>query len=238
MNILDLCIILFVLLGGIIGYKDGFTRTLVDLVGLVLIIILAFVLKNPVSEFLMLHGPFFDFYGLIKGVSVLNIAFYEILAFAFVFSILFILLKILTLATSIFEKILSFTGVLGIPSKILGFVLGLIKNYIIVFAVLFFLCLPNLADKEFVQNSKLKDPILEKTPVLSLFTEKSLKVFDEFAALKDKYEKTGVTDKFNYETLDLYLKYDIVKASLVEKLVQKNKLHVDGVEVLLEKYGD
>ena len=238
MSILDIGIILFLILGGLIGFKAGFTRSLVDLVGYILIIILAFIFKNPVSEFMMMNFPFFDFYGIIKGVSVLNIAIYEILAFAFVFGILFLLLKILMLATSIFEKLLSWTIILGVPSKILGFILGVIKNYIIVFAVLFVLCLPNFADKSFVQESKFKDPILDKTPVLSLFTEKTLKVFDEFASLKEKYKATKDSNKFNYETLDLYLKYDIVDVKLVEKLVEKDKLHINGVEVLIKKYGD
>ena len=74
MSIIDLCIIIFLLLGALIGFKQGFTKSLVNCVGYILIVIIAFVLKNPISEFMMNYLPFFDFYGLIKGVSVLNIA--------------------------------------------------------------------------------------------------------------------------------------------------------------------
>ena len=33
---------------------------------------------------------------------------------------------------------------------------------------------------------------------------------DEFVSLKDKYDNTDSASKFNYDTLDLFLKYDIV----------------------------
>ena len=156
MSVLDLCVLVFLVLGAFQGFKAGFTRSLVNLIGYFLIIVLAFILKNPISEFMMLHFPFFDFYGVVKGISVLNIAAYEILSFAFVFSILLILLKILMLVTSIFEKLLSFTIILGIPSKILGLILGVVKNYIIVFAVMFIVCLPNLLIKILLKNQNLR----------------------------------------------------------------------------------
>lgn len=235
---LDLCIIIFLIIGGLIGYKQGFTRALVNLVGYILIIVLSFILKNPVSEFMMMHFPFFDFYGLIKGASVLDILVYEVMAFGIVFSILLIVLKLLMFLTSIFEKLLSMTIILGLPSKILGCILGVLKNYIFVFAVLFVLSLPNFSSNEFISNSSLREPILEKTPVLSLFTERSLKVFNEFSLLKDKYVNTESSNEFNYETLDLFLKYDIVRPELVEKLLSSDKLHIKGAEVLVENYKE
>ena len=73
---------------------------------------------------------------------------------------------------------------------------------------------------------------------MSIFTNKSIKVFKEFASLKDKYNETNDSNKFNYETLDLYLKYDIVDVALVKKLVDRDKLHIKSVDILLKKYGD
>ena len=78
MNIVDIVILIFILFGGLIGWKQGFTKSLVNCVGYILIIVIAFVLKNPISEFFMMYLPFFDFFGLIKGLTVLNIALYEI----------------------------------------------------------------------------------------------------------------------------------------------------------------
>src|SRR5690625_5201712 len=99
MNIVDILIIIFILLGASIGFKQGFTKSLVSFVGIIVVIILAYLLKNPVSEFLMSIGPFFNFGGIIKGVTVLNIAVYEIIAFILVFTILMIILRVLLLAT-------------------------------------------------------------------------------------------------------------------------------------------
>ena len=118
MNIIDIIIILFLILGAYIGFKQGFTKSLVSFLGILFVAIIAYFLKNPVSEFLMSFCPFFNFGGIIKGVTVLNIAVYEIIAFILVFSILMIALKVLLLATGILETILKFTIILGIPSKI------------------------------------------------------------------------------------------------------------------------
>lgn len=238
MSTIDLLIIIFILLGGLIGFKQGFTRSLVGLVGYFVVVVLAFVLKNPVSEFLMSFMPFFDFWGLVKGVSVLNIAVYEILAFLFVFSILLIALKVLSLTTSIFEKILSFTIILGIPSKILGAVLGAIKNYIIVFIVLYVLALPNFSNLDVVKNSKFQKPILENTPILNLFANKMMSVSSEFVSLSDEYKNTDSSNEFNLKTLNLFLKYDIVKASTVRKLVESDKLHINGALDVIKKYEE
>lgn len=238
MSTIDLVIIIFILFGGLIGFRQGFTRSLVSLVGYFVVVILAFILKNPVSEFLMSFMPFFDFWGLIKGVSVLNIAVYEIVAFLLVFSILMIALKVLSLTTSIFEKILSFTIILGIPSKILGAALGMLKNYIIVFIVLYVLALPNFSNLDIVKNSKLQKPILENTPILNIFADKMMGVSSEFVSLNEKYKNTDSSNEFNLETLDLFLKYDVVKPSTVRKLVDSDKLHIDGALDIIKKYEE
>ncbi|MBR3363018.1 MAG: CvpA family protein [Bacilli bacterium] len=233
---LDIVIILILLFGGLVGYKQGFTKALVNLVGIFIILILSFVLKDPIAEFMMLNLPFFDFYGLIKGVSVLNILVYEVVAFGLCFSILFIVLKILFVFTNVFEKILSMTIILGFLSKILGFVLGVLKNYVIIFIILFILSLPNFSDNKIISNSNLKGLIIQNTPILSNLTDDIVTVFDEFSSLKDEYKNTKDGNKFNYDSLDLLLKYKIVKTETVEKLINSGKLHIDGSNKLLNKY--
>lgn len=237
MSFIDICIIIFILFGGYLGYKQGLITTLVNLIGYILIVILSFIFKDSVSELLMLHLPFFDFFGLIKGVSVINIAVYEIMAFGLVFSVLTIALKIVLMATGILERLVSIFGLLNLPFRIIAFFLGLLRNYVIVFAILFILSLPNFADNNFIKNSSFKDEILNNTPILTGYAEDSLKVFNEFALLKEKYSDSE-TNEFNYDTLELFLKYDIISADLVKKLVDVDKLHINGVENLIEKYGD
>ncbi len=237
MNIVDVLIIIFLAFGAFIGFKQGFTKSLVNCVGYIVIIILAFILKNPVSELLMSFLPFFDFFGIIKGLTVFNIALYEIIAFILVFGILLIVLKILLIATTIFEKILSFTIILGIPSKILGAIIGIIKNFVIVFGILYIINLTGVAAND-MNKSKFTDPILNNTPILSSLAGETVNVAKEFGTIKDKYENIDDNNQFNLETLDLFLKYNIVTPETAQKLIDSGKLKVEGAESIIDKYKE
>ena len=236
MNIVDLIIILLIIFGAVVGFRRGLTRSLISAVGTILIVVLAFLLKNPVSVLLYEHLPFFQFGGLIKGITVLNIALYELLAFVICLAILGILLKVLMIVTTVFEKILSITIILGIPSKILGAVVGALQWFIICFIGLYVLNMPMFTIKE-VGESTLAPKILKSTPIFSTIIEDSTKVIDEFAALKDKYEDESINaEQFNRETLDLFLKYDVVAVESVDKLVSSNKIKIEDVDLVLDKY--
>lgn len=236
MNIVDLIIIIVILFGAVIGFKRGFTKSLVSAVGLIAIVIIAFLLKNPVSTVLYEHLPFFQFGGVIKGVTVLNIALYELLAFVIVLAVLGIVLKILMIATSIFERILTLTIILGIPSKILGAIIGVLEWFILVFIGLYVLNMPVVNVKE-INNSTLAPKILNNTPILSGVIKDTNAVINEFASIKDKYTDKNVdTNEFNKETLDLFLKYNVVSVDSVDKLIKDNKLKIDGIDEVLVKY--
>ena len=58
MNVVDIIILIFLAFGAVLGFKRGFTKQLVSLVGIFAIIILSFLLKNPVSVFLYNNLPF------------------------------------------------------------------------------------------------------------------------------------------------------------------------------------
>ena len=236
MSIVDILIIVFIITGALVGFKQGFTKSLISFIGVVAIIIVSFTFKNVVSDVFMRIFPFFPFGGLIKGVTVLNIVLYEALSFAFVFSILMVVLKIIEKTTSIFEKFLSFTIILGIPSKILGLVVGLIKNYVIVFFVVYFLAMPNFSEVSIVNDSKFRDPILRNTPVLSIFADNAVKVLDEFSNLSKKYKDTSDVNTFNLETLDLFLKYKITTPKVVRNLQNDGKISIKGIDTILDKY--
>lgn len=238
MNITDILILIFILLGAVVGGKQGFTKTLVSFLGIIVVIVLAYFLKNPVSEFLMSFCPFFNFGGIIKDVTVLNIAVYEVIAFILVFVVLMVVLNALLFATGVFETVLKFTIVLGVPSTILGAIIGAIKNYVIVFFVLYLLSMPNFVDVDFVKNSVYREPILKNTPLLSNIAGTSLEVLDEFKGLSDKYTNSEDTNSFNLETLDVFLKYKVVTVDTVKKLDESGKIDIDGIETVLSKYEE
>jgi len=109
MTIVDFIIITFIILGAIIGFKQGAIKTGVDFLGIGLIAIISFVFKDKLMVLLYEHLPFFDFFGLIKGITSVNILFYQILSFIIIFMALTFILKILIAITGIIEWILKMT---------------------------------------------------------------------------------------------------------------------------------
>lgn len=235
MNIVDVIIILLLLFGAVRGFKNGFTRQLVSFLGILVVTALAFYLKNYVSVFLYEHLPFFKFGGIFKGVTVLNIALYEVIAFLIVFNLLLIVLRILLTFTSIFEKILKFTIILGIPSKILGAIVGVVEAFIFVFIGLYICSLPFFTG-DILRDSKYAGKILNSTPILSNSISKTMDVFKEFENLRDKYEVAEDAGEFNLETLDLFLKYKVITIESAESLIAKGKLDIPNVDSVLNKY--
>jgi len=237
MNIVDVVIILILISGIVIGFKRGLTTELASAVSFFATVILAFIFKNSVSVFLYENLPFFKFGGIFKGVTILNIALYEIIAFIIVMIIVSIVFKIILTVTKIFERLLKMTIILGIPSQILGGIVGLVNAYLWVFIIIYILSLP-IVNLDILSKSKYKDDILTKTPILSSYTKPSLVVVDEFLELKNKYELTPNATEFNRETLDLFLKYDIITVENVDKLIEQDKLKINNVESVLSKYRE
>ena len=234
MNLIDLIIILLILSGGVLGFLRGFFKELVCACGFIVSAILAFLLRGPVSSFLYSHLPFFKFGSILKGAPILNILLYEIIAFLIMFAIFMIIVKVVKMVTNLVEIVLNLTVILGVPSKILGAIVGLIEFYIITFVVLFILSLPVISF-DMLNESKLKNNILH-TPVLSAFTSKTVDIFSEFEDLKNKYEDLN-NEQFNNDAIDLMLKYNIVSVNTVDNLVKQDKIKVD--EVVVNKYrGD
>ena len=237
MGLVDIIIVVFILIGGFVGWHRGVIKEAASAVGIVVVSVLSFILKNPLSIVFYENLPFFKFGGIFKGVTVLNIALYELVAFLVVASILTFLWKIVGFASSIVQKIINMTIILGIPSKIIGFVIGVFEYYVLSFIVIYVLTIPLFSVKSVVE-SKNAQFILNETPVISGFAKDNVSLINEFVDLKDKYEKTESANQFNYETLDLFMKYDIVDVKSVKKLRDRNKISIDGIDGLISKYEE
>jgi uncharacterized membrane protein required for colicin V production len=237
MELIDILIIAFIIIGGFVGLKRGIFKELVITVGIFLITILSFLFKNPVSVFFYENLPFFKFGGIFKGVTVLNIALYEFLAFLVVFSVLVIIWKLVILASGLVQRIINMSFLLGVPSKIFGMLIGFIEFYFIAFIILYVLCLPIFGVKE-VLDSKCAQFILSDTPIVSGFVHDNREFIDEFSLLKEKYKSTESASEFNYDTLDLFLKYGIIDINSAKKLREQNKLKIDGIDELLKRYEE
>ena len=223
MSVVDIVILIFLGFGALIGFKRGFTRQLVSLIGIFAILILSFILKNPISIFFYNNLPFFNFGGIFKDITVLNILVYEILAFFVVFFVLTIIFKILLSITKIFEKVLTLTIILGIPSKILGAVLGIVQYVIYVFIIIYILSLP-VFNLTIVKESKVANTILDKTPILNSVCDKTLEVFNQIIELKEEYKTTTDTKEFNQKTLNIMINNNIITKENAQNLIDKGKI--------------
>ena len=101
MNIIDIVIILLIILGAVIGFKQGAIKRLTSFVGMFVVVIAAFLLKNPVSVLLYENLPFTNFFGLFNGVAVLNVLMYEIVAFLLVLAVLTFVLRVILTVTGL-----------------------------------------------------------------------------------------------------------------------------------------
>lgn len=231
MNIVDIIIIIFVLLTGIVGSKRGVFKELVFCIGTILVFYLAYKFKDPLGNFFLLKFPMFDFPNLFKGVVTLNILVYQLLAFLLVLAVLLIIFEIILSFTGLFEKLLKITIILGIPSKILGFIAGLIEGYVIAFVILFFLTQPAFSFKTFM-DSKLANKILTSSPILTDITRNTVETIEDIYELKDE---TNVT-LLNKKTLDMMLDKKIVSYDVANELYKANKIKFTGIEDILNKY--
>lgn len=233
LNFIDAIIILIILLGGVIGFKEGAIKRLTSVIGLIVVVILSFILKNYLSVLFYENLPFFNLWGIFKGIQVINIIFYEALAFLLVASVLMIIYHVLLFVTGTIEKILKATIILSIPSKLIGFFIGLIENYIWVYLALFILTLPIFKIPD-LYESKVATFMLKETPILSRYTKKTLDIYEDiYEVIENKGSKS--TEKVNEEALDIMLKYEIITVESVDKLIEKNKIEINN-RSFLDKY--
>lgn len=230
MNVVDIIIIALLIVGGIAGFKAGVIKKLTDFIGMFVVIILAFYLKNYISVIMYENLPFFNFFGLINGIDSLNILLYEVFAFLIVFIVLLFVLKIILMVTGLIEKVLKATIILSIPSKILGFVVGIIEMYVYIFLILVITTLP-IFDSSFLDNSKMSNFILDNTPVLSSVSEEIINIYDDvYDILDDRKSKND--EELNEEILRVLIDKNVITKDSVKKLIDKNKVHINDMSIL------
>ena len=231
MYLFDIIIIMFLLIFAVVGFKNGFFKQTVKTVGVILIFVFAFYFKDYVADFLSYTLPFIKFKGSIAGLSSLNIILYQLIAFLILLGLFSIVFQILLKISGLIEKALNFTIILGIPSKLLGMVVGLIEGYVILFVI-------NMTsfNNSLISESSLKSKILTSSPVLSNVVKDVTNTATEIYDFVDVYVKDKDSDKFNYNAIDTMLKNKVITPEYVEKLVKKRKIDVKNIDFLIEKY--
>lgn len=237
MNIFDISIILVLLMFGIIGFKKGVIKEIVSLLGMIIVLVIAFTLKGYVGNILCKYLPFYNFAGNIKGMVSLNILFYQVIGFFIVYSVLFSIYMIILKISGILQKLVDMTIILLLPSKILGFVVSAIEGYIIIFVILLVLYIP-LNSNEYFTNSKYVNKIMYETPILSNNTKTINNTVEEIYNLgEDVNNKEIDINTANLKTIDLMLKNKIVNKKTIEQLIVLDKLkEVKNIDKVLNNY--
>lgn len=223
MNIVDVVVIMGLLLGGVSGLKNGFFKQSVVLVGTILCFILAWVFKNPIANFLSFTLPFFNFAGPLEGLTSLNIVMYQLVAFMLLLFLFSAILAVIIRVTGVFEKLLKMTIILGIPSKILGFIVGVIEAYVILFAILFFVNQPAV-NLDIVNESTLAPRIVNSSPGLSNIVGNMNDAVNDIYDITKNYHVNQNVDVFNRKVIDSLLEHKVIDRDYLNKLVSKGKI--------------
>lgn len=237
MTIVDSILILFLLLGAVLGFKKGAIKSLVVLIGTVLIVVISYYLKNPVAEILLKYCPFIKFNGAWTGLVTLNILLYESIAYIIVFIVLSSILSLFIKLSGILEKILNATIILGIPSKIIGAVLGFLEALVFSFIILFVLIQFN-GTNELVSESSMAKSILNKTPFIGNMVSDTYKAIEDINKLKDKYKNGTDKDAYNAEILNIMLEKEVITVDATQKLINSKKLDFAGVQNVLDSFKE
>lgn len=233
MNFIDILIIIILLSFAVVGFKRGVFESLIMFVGAILVIVLSYSFKDIIGNFLLLNLPFINFGKFMGGAVTLNVILYQTIAFILTSVVFTLAYKFLVSITGIIEKILRFTIVLGIPSKLLGLVVGFLEGYIIVYVSLFILSQP-FVNINVLEGSTYATRIVNETPLLSSYMENSLEVFHEI----EEVSKLKDGNEIDLKITDLILKHNVTKPSIMQELVDKKKIEVTGIQNVIDKYKE
>ncbi|MBQ3469116.1 MAG: CvpA family protein [Bacilli bacterium] len=217
MNIFDIVIIILLVLGGIIGFKRGVIKEVIGLVCFILAFIIAYLLKDFVAGIIINN---------ISGLnSVTSIIAYKLVTFLVLFILVLILSRIILKLGNIVDKLVKATVILEIPSKILGFIVGVIKYYLVIFVALLVVSVFSIYNEQF-NESHLAPKILDNTPFLSGVTSKIRHTINDIKNIDENVKKEE----------------DVVKALIDNKLITKKDLEnltknnkIKNVEIKIKK---
>ena len=237
MNILDIGMILWILMFGIVGWKKGVIKTSVSFIGMIIIFLISFAFKESLGNFFCKYFPFFSFGGSLKGIVSISILIYQLIAFFIIFGFLFGIYNILLKVTGIIQKLVNFTIILLLPSKIGGFIIGILEGWLTIFLFLLVIMVP-LKDNSLFLESQLIDKVIYHTPILANSTKSITASITEVYHLTDQVSHHKITsNEANLKIIDVMLKDKIVRKKTIEQLIVLDKLKkIHGIDKILKQY--
>ena len=230
MNVVDIISIVIIILGALVGFKKGAIKGLIELIGLVSIVIVAYQFKGVLANVLIKYLPFFNFGGALKDLYAVNFLIYEGISFAVIFILLYCLLNILINLSGIIDLLVKLTIVLELPSKIIGTILGAIEALVFVFTISFVM-LQFGPTQKYIMESNFTIKIVERTPVVNAVFARTIvaseDIYHTIVNSKDVENKMEA----NLDIVRALIRYGIVDAPTVQYTIDNGKLHMDNVVV-------
>jgi len=229
-TLVDAIIVLMILMGAIVGFKNGAIKEGTKFIGLFVVIILSFILKDKLMVIMYENLPFFDFFGVIRGINAINILLYQLISFLVIFAAFMFLLKVLVVITGMVEWLLKMTVFLSIPSKIIGLFVGALEFYVYLFIALYILNMP-IFNLNIINESKFGSAMLENTPILSELIDDTVEVYsDVWNIIKHREDKTN--KEVNTLVLATLLDNDLITIESARKLVESNHIIIEDKSIL------
>ena len=233
-NIFSVVIVLLILLCGVLGSKRGILKELVVIVGTIVVFAIAFFLKDPLASFFCTYLPFFNFKIPLGNLYSLNIIFYQLIAFLLIVIVLRLILQILIDVTGIFSKIINATIILAIPNKLLGFVVGLLEGYILMFIILNVVAIP-MSGSELFMSSGVRQFIVNDTPVLKDCLGGLNYAIDDVLSLSSNDDR----NTNDLKVIDIMLKYKVVSTDFMDNVKETGKLDtISGLDNVINNYRE
>ncbi len=233
-NIFSVIIVLLILLCGVLGSKRGILKELVVIIGTIVVFVLSFFLKDFVAGFFCTYLPFFNFRIPLGNLISLNIIFYQLIAFLILVIIFRLILQILIDVTGIFSKIINATIILALPNKLLGFIVGLLEGYILMFIILNVIAIPMSGSKLFM-SSGVRQFIVNDTPVLKDSLGGLNYAIEDVLSLSSKDDR----NTNDLKVIDIMLKYKTVSVDFMDDVKETGKLDdISGLDDVINKYRE
>lgn len=222
-SLVDAFLVIFIIMGGVVGFKNGAIKEGMNFVGIILVALIAFIFKDKLMVVLYENLPFFDFFGLIKGISAVNILFYQLISFIIIFMALYFVLRVLIVITGFIEWLLKLTIFLRVPSKILGIVVGALEFYVYSFIILYIINMP-IFGLSLVADSKFGNGILNNTPILSGLVDGTVKTYSDIWDIIENRDDQNTNTEINTLVLVSLLDNKLITVDSARKLVESNKI--------------
>jgi len=230
MSVLDIGAIVIILLGALLGFKKGAIKSLIQLVGIVAIVIVAYQFKGLLGNFFIRFLPFFNFGGALNELYAMNLLVYQGIAFVIIFVLLYCILNILINLSGILDLLVKLTIILELPSKIIGAILGAVEAVVFVF-ILGFTMLQIGQTQKYVMESKVTKTIVERTPVVrDVFAGTISASMDIYKSIEN-YQTTKNSVATNLEIITYLMQVGMVDDTLVQEAIDNGKLHMPNVVV-------